>query len=287
MSTPYRSTGCAACGAALPSGSPENLEGASSQGSALCERCVLEAITNTRRLLERLEASPASRPPRFALGRCVTGLLPFLIAGLVVAPLLLWGYQSSRSHALAQMQTVSPGDAAYNRAPRPREPAASSPAAWSGSSRISPSPGRPYAHASDALPWPPAILATAEKGVTHDPQELFARAERLAQGGADLTLRETRLSSASLPLGGSNGLGTVLREGRPIGVNVSQPGPLLASAGVERGDVVTSVNGYGYPEDPQRWVEPFLQPSGSAVIEVLRGARRVVLSVRWREPLVK
>jgi hypothetical protein len=194
--------------------------------------------------------------------------------------------------ALTQTQTASAGTLAEDpRAPSrtavTRGPPAGSLAARAQGDRRSADPRPPFPRATGALPWPPAILATAEKSVTHDPQELFARAERLAVKGADLTLRETRLSSASLPLGGSTGLHPIFREGQPLGVKVSRPGPLLEGAGLESGDLVTAVNGYAYPEDPRRWVEPFLQPSGNAVIEVLRGARRVVLSVRWREPLVK
>jgi len=301
MSTPYRSSGCPGCGAAAPPGGPKEAPG---QSTPLCEGCVHQAIRDTRRLLERLGATQA---PKREFRPWVKGLTVVAYAGLTcVLGLAAVSFVGSRTRgyrqsirsraALVQAQTASPGDAAeHPRAPSqaapPGDAMASAPAAWSGASSWgSPIPWRPHAHTTssyEGLPWPPAILATAEKSVTHDPQELFARAERLAAKGADLTLHETRLSSAALPLGGSNGLAPVFREGRAIGVKVSQPGPLLASAGVESGDLVTSVNGYGYPEDPQRWVEPFLKPSGNAVVEVLRGAHRVVLSVRWREPLVK
>jgi hypothetical protein len=193
--------------------------------------------------------------------------------------------------AVAQTQAASLGDT--SAAPRvtsqvapPRDPMAGSLTAWAGAAGRAPDPPQPFAQATGSLPWPPAILATTGKSVTHDPQELFARAERLAESGLDITLHETRLSSASLPLGSSTGLGPVFRDGQPIGVKVSLPGPLLESVGLESGDLVTSVNGYGYPEDPKSWAEPFLKPSGNVVFEVLRGTRRVVLSVRWRRPVV-
>lgn len=297
MSTPYRSSGCARCGAALPSEAHGEAKGSPAQSSPLCEGCVLEAITDARRLLERLDA----RPPRAPTSRFIErglAVLGFLFLGTAGAYAVTFPFgtcrQLERSRAaVEQMQAASPGHAAEGpRSPSlaapPRDPMASSLAAWAGAAARSTNPPRAFAHASTNTPLllPPAILATAGKTVTHDPQVLFERAEWLAARGVDVTLHETRLSSAGLSLGSSTGLGPAFHEGRPIGLKVSVPGPLLESVGLEVGDVVTSVNGYGYPEDPQRWAEPFLQPSGNVVIEVLRGARRVVLSVRWRRPFV-
>ena len=151
--------------------------------------------------------------------------------------------------------------------------------------RFNPSPFR-SARAAEALPWPPSILAKAGP-VTHEPRELFARAERLAAAGADLSTRATHLSSVSLPDGGATRVVPVQHGGGPIGVRLLHPGPLLEEAGIEDGDLVTSVNGYEYPQDPSLWLDPFLQRSGNAVIEVLRGTRRVVISVRWRMPAAR
>ena len=299
MSTPYRSSGCARCGSPLPSEAPDGAKGSPAPAPAhdtpLCEGCVLEAITDARRLLERLDARPTRAPTSlFERSLAVVGFLS-LGAAAAYAVTFPFGVQRQLNPsrvAAEQMQGASPGRAAEDPrssslATPPRDPMASSLTASAGAAWRPADPPRPFAHASasEPLPWPPAILATSGSSVTHDPQELFARAERLAAAGVDVTLRETRLSSATLPVGTSTGLGPTFHEGRPIGVKISLPGPLLESIGIESGDLVTSINGYGYPEDPKRWAEPFLQPSGNVVMEVLRGARRVVLSVRWRRPL--
>jgi hypothetical protein len=250
---------------------------------------VVEAIAGARRLLNHLGAEPAS-PLAHRGSRVVAGLLAAVLGVWAVSAFAMmrthhrWSTRSAAMSARAQVAS-SPGGGADPRLSSAAAPphdsmvrGADPPVNLAGMAASQP----PYSAAVQPLLWPPTLLATAGGSVTHDPRELLARAERLADAGADLSIRQTQLSRVSLPVGGSIQVVPVSHEGRPIGVRLSQLGALLEDAGLESGDLVTSVNGYTYPEDPRRWLEPFIQPSGNAVIEVLRGKRRVVLSVRWR-----
>jgi membrane-associated protease RseP (regulator of RpoE activity) len=123
---------------------------------------------------------------------------------------------------------------------------------------------------------------------TRDPRELLARAERLASAGFDITIVRTKLGSRTLDLpfpASSPQRAEPIRYGGGIaGLRMEgfSPNSLPIMAGLENGDVITSVNGFPITS-PDRIASSYegARASGMAVIEVLRGPRRIVVAVTW------
>lgn len=132
-----------------------------------------------------------------------------------------------------------------------------------------------------------APLGLASLGAaTHDPTLLLARAARLRQDGADLTL-----TRSLLPMAVDRALAEAFAPHARIaarfaagGVEIqSLPGGSTAAlAGLQRGDVVTAVNGQALTR-PESALDAYssVLATGIAVIEVIRGERRIVLEARF------
>jgi hypothetical protein len=144
------------------------------------------------------------------------------------------------------------------------------------------------------LPWPPQILSAAAGG-SHDPFELLGRANRLSLAGADITVIRTRLPRRATPLltvspesvMRSAQTAPVFRKGRLIGVRFDEvdPDSTLSLAGVRNQDVVTAINGYSLGDGDGSHTQHTraAAPARIAVVEIIRGASRVVLGVTWPE----
>ena len=121
---------------------------------------------------------------------------------------------------------------------------------------------------------------------THDPSALLARATRLRSEGADLTL-----TRSLLPLPVDRALAEAFAPHARIaagfatgGIEIlSLPrGSTAALAGLQRGDVVTAVNGHALTK-PEAALDAYssVLATGIAVLEVIRDERRIVLEARF------
>jgi general secretion pathway protein C len=143
--------------------------------------------------------------------------------------------------------------------------------------------------AAERMPSPARILADAG-APTHDPARLVARAERLRSSGLDVTVVQAHLSrAAALDRAFSPASGTidpVVRDGEVAGLVLRgfRADSTPVAAGLANGDVVASLNGHALTS-PAKALEAIgdARRAGRAVLEVLRGTRRLVLSIDWPE----
>ncbi len=133
---------------------------------------------------------------------------------------------------------------------------------------------------------PPLDLSTLG-ALTHDPATLLARATRLLGDGADLTL-----TRSTLPMPIQKAIEEGFAPHARIAARLAWGGveikslPLGSTAslvGLQRGDVLTAINGYALikPEDVIE-AHRSLLATGVAVLEVIRGERRVVIEARFK-----
>lgn len=140
------------------------------------------------------------------------------------------------------------------------------------------------------IPWPPFLLGHSGPE-SHDPDVLLTRALRFVRDGLDLKIERTTLSPAELTEAIGAGswpvlpfkhkdvlVGFVLDPAR----DAHDAGP-LRRLGLERGDVITAVNGHPL-SSPDRAIEAYshVRDRQKALFEILRGQRRVVLLVQLR-----
>jgi hypothetical protein len=123
---------------------------------------------------------------------------------------------------------------------------------------------------------------------THAPDELFRRAKALTAAGIDLLLTETRITTSTRD--------DIERELTPSariapalvlpGIRIWSlpPGSLARAAGLTEGDLVTAVNGYTI-DTPDAALAAYtsLRQGQSAVIELLRAGRHMVIKVDWTQ----
>jgi membrane-associated protease RseP (regulator of RpoE activity) len=141
-----------------------------------------------------------------------------------------------------------------------------------------------------AAPPPRAFVAPlglASLGrATHDPTLLLARAARLRNDGAELTL-----TRSLLPMPVDRALAEALAPHARIAARFAAGGVEIQSlpagstallAGLQRGDVVTAVNGHALTR-PESALDAYssVLSTGIAVLEVIRGERRIVLEARF------
>lgn len=141
----------------------------------------------------------------------------------------------------------------------------------------------------EAPPQPAFVapLGLASLGrATHEPTLLLARAARLRSDGADLTL-----TRSVLPMPVDRALAEALAPHARIGARFAVGGIEIQSlpagstvflAGLQRGDVVTAVNGHALTK-PEAALDAYssVHDTEVAVIEVIRGGWRIVLEVRF------
>jgi membrane-associated protease RseP (regulator of RpoE activity) len=255
----------------------------------LCDEClawaansVLRGLADTPPALQPTMAVPASSPRREGLRAMVR---PALVATMLLLALVAGGVM------VASFQLARPAVRLGPRAWRTLARAGGAPAVVPAAVPVATAVAATVAAEEEPLPWPPNILSGS--GVeSHDPSELLARARRLASAGLDLTVTETRLSPAAfrdglagLALhGDSSAVRAVRRHGALIGMRFEgvRPGSLLGLAGLQSGDIVTAVNGHRIAGGESPGATGGSGVAGAAVIEVLRGPRRVVLATCWQ-----
>jgi hypothetical protein len=144
--------------------------------------------------------------------------------------------------------------------------------------------------ASEAqIPSMPSVLA-ALRPQTHDPDELIARVTKLQAAGMDILMLRADLSRSLVDdgIGGMRGvrLLPVKKDGTTAGTTIGgvRTDSLLGLAGVQNGDIITSINGHemASPEQALAGYQE-AQNGRTAVIELFREGRRVILAVRWPE----
>lgn len=147
-----------------------------------------------------------------------------------------------------------------------------------------PSPRPPLAPRRDG-----SLLASLG-APTDAPPELWRRAEKLRAAGLDAVLIRAVFSRESIDRTFEGGIVHV--EPAPGGLRITgiKPMSAFAMAGLREGDVVLAVNGHALT-DPEHALSMYpYMPWKEAVVEILRGERRVFLHVTvrgfapWREP---
>jgi hypothetical protein len=163
-----------------------------------------------------------------------------------------------------------------------------------------PMPPRPALHAApgevasirhatleeEAPRWTGPSLALSALGhPTHAPEELWSRAGKLVAAGVDIVLTETRIADRDLVEDVERELSPsarILPAGGGQGIQISSlpAGSIARSAGLQRGDVITAVNGHAL-STPSAVIAAYasVRQTSEAVLEVHRGGRPVVLKV--------
>lgn len=121
---------------------------------------------------------------------------------------------------------------------------------------------------------------------THDPAALLARATKLRADGAEITI-----TRSALPISLDRALEESFAPRARIGarwdlngieIQALPAGSTASLAGLQRGDVLTAINGYAFVT-PQMMFEAHrtMASTGVALIEVIRADRRMVLEIRF------
>ncbi|MDI1478540.1 hypothetical protein [Polyangium sp. y55x31] len=150
-----------------------------------------------------------------------------------------------------------------------------------------PAPPPPRAETFDDTSIPALTSVLAElRPEAHDPDALLARVQKLREAGLDIFLVRTNIGKNVFD-GGSDlrtRISPVQKGGKTVGVRYSRLGAdaIESLAGVQPGDVLVSINGYGV-DSPDRALSGYAssREKGGAVFELFRNGRRVVLDVRW------
>ncbi|MDI1448572.1 hypothetical protein [Polyangium sp. 6x1] len=136
-----------------------------------------------------------------------------------------------------------------------------------------------------SVPALTSVLAALTPEV-HDPDALLTRVQKLRDAGLDIFLVRTNLGKSIFD-GGTDlrtRISPVIQGGKTVGVRFSRLGPdsIDALAGVQAGDVLVSINGFGV-DSPDRALSGYAssREKGGAIFELFRNGRRVVLDVRW------
>jgi hypothetical protein len=131
-----------------------------------------------------------------------------------------------------------------------------------------------------------APLGLASLGATtHDPATLLARAARLRADGASITITRSSLA-ISLDRALEESFAPHARIGarwdlNGIEIQALPAGSSASLVGLQRGDVLTAINGYAFVTPEMMFdAHRSLVSTGVALIEVLRAEQRIVLEVR-------
>jgi membrane-associated protease RseP (regulator of RpoE activity) len=137
------------------------------------------------------------------------------------------------------------------------------------------------------IPSMASVLATL-RPETHDPEELVRRAQKLREAGMDILLMRTELSRGLVSpeeqdlMGSSMRMHPVVRDGTTVGMRMFavRPSSVPGFAGLQTGDVITSINGYPMnAPDTALTAYGSIQTSNTAAVELLREGRRILLVV--------
>jgi len=246
-----------------------------------CERFVPEP--------ERFYSRTAGAPP--AEDAPAPRSAPLFVKAASMAALMLLGSASaalcSLAWTVAHQHEVRPAPIVQRPAPAAAMAAAGA-APWRARARhwadrhpLLADPTPPAGPLFD-LPHPPPSL-NDHKHLTHNPTELWRRAQRQADTDPALVLHEVKLSAESLAEGQDLSSTRVMPAKWPLGglkiLRIS-PGSAFSQAGLVEGDVLLAINGYAM-DDPALALEAYetAKRRRAAVIELMRGKQAVVLKV--------
>ena len=287
MSDPYRASVCGECG--RPHDPPAVCRRCGSLlGASLRPACALCALRVALRLTRRaLRAAPA-----VLRGTAIAVLWSVIFAstlGAAVGLAAFWIDINPRrsvardDFALLIMDVETAIDAIVTR-PRPSSPRP-----------IIPRPFTPRLPEPHVCPRALAELAVPRvlSGLgaeTRDPHVLMARASRLDAAGFDIDVMRAALPldvalsglAPTDPAANPPTIVPVRWSGGVVGVCLEGPGVLPRATGLLRGDVITSINGVPIVR-PDLALEAYdsAKREGMAVIELLRGEKRVILGVSF------
>ncbi|MRG95794.1 PDZ domain-containing protein [Polyangium spumosum] len=287
-SEPYRTPACPTCSAPHVEQAhicklckePFHLE---SPGVEACDPCLREACRIVARAAARKPAS--RRHVKDALMRWVPPTLVVLTLGVLAFSTHVFVHTARR---LIELRTSAERVAEHREKPQDKPRDKPRKKRHHKRDATPPAPPTPRAKISlddESVPALTSVLAALSPEV-HDPDALLARVHKLREAGLDIFLVRANLGKALFDSGADlrTRISPVHKGGRAVGVRVSRLGPdsIEALAGVQPGDVLVSVNGYGV-DSPERALRGYAasREKGAAVFELLRNGRRVVLDVRW------
>ncbi|HVK65969.1 MAG TPA: hypothetical protein VM694_15915 [Polyangium sp.] len=243
-------------------------------GVAACDPCLRKAS----RVVARAAAEKSA--PRHT--RSVLRWLPFALAVLTVGILsfnTLVFVDTARRLTELRSAPIPAGKHHAKPKGKPKKPQPPKQTA------APPAPRHDTPFDDTSVPALTSVLAALQPEV-HDPDALLARVQKLREAGLDIFLVRTNLGKNILDGGGDlrTRISPVLQGGKIVGVRFSRLGPdsMDALAGVQPGDVLVSINGFGV-DSPDRALSGYAssREKGGAVFELFRNGRRVVLDVRW------
>jgi membrane-associated protease RseP (regulator of RpoE activity) len=226
--------------------------------------------------------TPASIEPEnitarsVALDRWLRAVSFAAVVFLLSAAALMLGLLRSLAELRLSSGSSAAKVAAIAATPKPPSPSPSPPKA--------PPPRRDAPQAASTFAPPLGLAALG--AVTHDPAALLARASKLLADGADLTI-----TRSTLPMSIDRALEESFAPHARIAARVASGGIEIQSlplgstaslAGLQRGDVLTAINGYALTT-PEAALDSYsnLTTTEIVVLEVLRGEHRVVLDARF------
>lgn len=295
---PYRHGRCADCGEAdkdlVNCAQCGRKHCARCSAAGLCQICLSKAIDATSWVLKlagatRLRGRRGAWLAAFARLGAVAALgamvgMAASIREQTVSPLSSGGHAKGAPAASAVCQ-VAPVAASPYLPGGPRSAALGAPEA--------PRPRRSLDSIKTSLeraaaPWPASLLG-ALGSLDPSPEALLARARNLQKAGFDLTIVNIQVSPEAVKEALAEGLQgglvlPVMRHDQPLGVALYGYGErsLPRLAGLANGDIVTSINGAPLTSAEQA-IAAYSQTEArrAAVLEVVRGGRRLVVAIRW------
>ena len=280
----YRSGACSECGNEDAQVACRYCGGRCCRACAhdrICVRCVRRAFTVLRDVVgSRAHVAAQRAVPKVGRRLFAPSLFGMgLLAGMWLTNVAFPTSKSANSTAAAAL------------APRlaPASPVPFGPQRASAAAGPFLRPPTPIGGAQDACITP--IRHLAEQGPpTADPRELLARAEHLRRAGLDL--RVVHVATSAADVGRWAGAPPFPARVVPLrcagndvlGLRIAsiEPGSGAEEIGLEIDDVIIAVNGYPFdrPEAVERAYTAATR-AGAVVVEIVRGARPMVISVEW------
>jgi len=224
---------------------------------------------------------PARLASPLAVRLFVAGVFTATAFGALIGVAIGW-----TAGAAGRWEIAAPAASRVILRPRPAPPPPAVPAtAPSGPSPEPAVAAPPHDPVFDGAALGPLLVHLGTE--TQEPAELLARAETLQAGGLDLTIETRRLQAAvvervSRELSDLHGppIVPVSDGGRVTGVVLGGPAPLLRALGLERLDVVVSVNGVAVGDRRGLGPLPFGAPR-ILLLELMRQGEHRLVVYRW------
>ena len=293
MSEPYRIVPCPACSGPLGD-QPRACElcgqsfCASCADTGTCAACLRKACKVVERVaIEQERKQPARTDASARNERVLRWIAPALAAGMF----LFTFAAADAMHRMSRLAASAAAAAEATRAELSESPQRKAKRRARGNYTAPPGPPRPEVIAGphDAqIPSMPSVLAEL-RPETHDPDELIARAQKLRAAGMDILMLRADLSRSLLEDGFADlrtRVTPVHKDGKTVGTRLSKlrQDSLAVLAGIQNGDIITSINGYAMAS-PEQALAGYqgAAHTRAAVVELIRNGRRVIVAIRWPE----